>query len=314
MPTYLVTGATSGLGLQAALRLADTADVQLILPVRDVARGEALRRQLEAAGRHIEISTPLLDLASLKSVAAFLDASRGEMPLLDGVLLNAGMQSGTALAFTEDGFESSFAVNHLANYLRMKGLLDRLASRCVVVWTASGTHDPKETAARMSGYRGAQYTTVSRLAAGDYGAKNSAAQACRDAYATSKLCDIVSARIFAQHHPQAASFYAFDPGLMPGTGLARDFPRVGQWVWHHVMTRLSAVLPGTSTTSRSAALLVDVLTGRLTGSYNGAYLDYTGRQIEPAAPATERWVAEDLRSGSEDLLRPFVRNQTSGGK
>jgi NAD(P)-dependent dehydrogenase (short-subunit alcohol dehydrogenase family) len=304
MPTYLVTGATSGLGHQVALRLASEADNLLILPVREVARGAALRRQLEAPGK-APILTPLLDLASLESVAAFVAAS-GEKPALDGVLLNAGVQSGIRLGFTQDGYETTFAVNHLSHYFLMKGLLGQLNARSVVVWTASGTHDPKEMSARISGYRGAQYTSVAKLAAGDYGAKTSVSQACRDAYATSKLCDIVSARIFAQQYPQTATFYAFDPGLMPGTGLARDFPRAGQWVWHHVMTRLSSIIPGTSTTTRSAGLLVDLLTRRLSGSYNGAYFNYTGRQLEPAPPAAESWVAEDLATGSERLLRPFV--------
>jgi NAD(P)-dependent dehydrogenase (short-subunit alcohol dehydrogenase family) len=301
MPTYLITGATSGLGLQVALRLARQGGHHLILPVRDAARGDALRRQLDVVGR-VLVATPALDLASLPSVAGFLQAS-AEMPVLSGVLLNAGMQSGTRLGFTADGIEATFAVNHLAHYLLLEGLLGRLAPGSTVVWTASGTHDPKETAARMSGYRGARYSSVAQLAAGDYGTQTSGSQACRDAYATSKLCNIVSARIFAGRHPQAASFHSFDPGLMPGTGLARDMPPVAQWVWHHVMPRLSALMPGTSTPARSAELLTDLLTGRLRGTYNGAYFRYLGRQVEPASPATESWVAEDLAAGSERLLQ-----------
>ena len=42
--TYLITGATSGLGLQVALRLARKGGHQLILPVRNIARGVALRQ------------------------------------------------------------------------------------------------------------------------------------------------------------------------------------------------------------------------------------------------------------------------------
>ena len=142
---------------------------------------------------------------------------------------------------------------------------------------------------------------------GDYGENVAAAQACLDAYATSKLCDIVSARIFAQRYPQVA-FFSFDPGLMAGTGLARNHPRVAQWVWRNVLPGLSPILPGTSTPAKSAALLTKLLTAQLRGSHNGAYFRYTGKQAEPASPATDNWVAEELRAGSEKLLLSFLRS------
>lgn len=305
MPTYIITGATTGLGHQAALRLASDSGNALILPVRSSSRGEALKKQLAAAGR-ARVSTPALDLASLRSVAGFLKA-RDQLPPVDGVLLNAGTQSGARLGFTVDGFESTFAVNHLAHHLLLKGLLERLAPGSKVVWTTSGTHDPTEPAARMFGYRGARYSNVDQIAAGDYGQDTSGSQACRDAYATSKLCNIVSARIFAERHPGTATFHSFDPGLMPGTELARDMPRMAQWAWHHVMPRLATVMPGTSTPAKSARLLVDLVTGRLGGGNNGAYFRYTGRQAEPAPPATETWVANDLAAGSDRLLQAFSR-------
>ena len=312
MSTYLITGATSGLGLQVALRLAGENNNRLILPVRDHARGEALRQRLGAAG-NVQVSTPLLDLASLKSVTAFLNAfNNSDAPTLDRVLLNAGAQSANRIEFTEDGYEMTFAVNHLANYLLMRGLLGRLASGAIVGWTASGTHDPKEASGRLFGFRGAQYSDVTQLAMGDYGENVAVTQACRDAYATSKFCEIVSARIFAQRYPQAARFFSFDPGLMPGTGLAREQPRAVQWVWNNLLPPLAFILPGTSTPARSGALLTDLLTDHVRGRYNGAYFNYTGKQIELASPATESWVAADLEAGSEKLLLPFLQRINLG--
>lgn len=304
MPTYLITGATSGLGLQAALRLARQGGNRLILPVRDPRRGEAIRRELELA-EQVRVSVPQLDLASLKNVAAFLKGLADEV-FLDGVLLNAGVQSADRIEFTEDGYETTFAVNHLANYFMMQALLRYLRPRAIVVWTASGTHDPKETSARLFGFRGARYSSVAKLSQGDFGSDVAVAQACRDAYATSKFCDIVSARIFAQRYPDAATFYSFDPGLMPGTGLARKQPRAVQWAWSNLLPRFRAILPGTSTPFRSSEPLVNLLTARLHGSYNGAYFNYTGKQVEPAPPANEPWVAEDLATSSDKLLLPFA--------
>lgn len=305
MASYLITGATSGLGLQAALHLTRRGGADLIAPVRDSGRGAALRQALAAAGT-VRVTTPIMDLASLHSVADFLD-TRDQLPALDGVLLNAGVQSGTRLAFSAEGYETTFALNHLAHHLLLQGLLASLAPQSIVVWTASGTHDPRELSARLSGYRGAQYTSLAQVAAGDYGTSTSAAQACRDAYATSKLCNIVSARLFADTHGQRAMFYAFDPGLMPGTGLARDFPRAAQWVWNTVLPRLAAVMPGTSTPQRSARLLTAILTGELRGRGNGAYFNYSGKQVEPAVAATDGRIQRDLAEGSARLLQAFQR-------
>ena len=308
MKTYLVTGATSGLGLQIALMLAQTGDARLILPVRDAARGEQLRRDAMAAGA-IQVDTPSMDLASLKSVADYLGTlSPGHVPRLDGVLLNAGMQAANQLAFTRDGYETSFAVNHLAHYLLMDGLLPHLADGARVGWTASGTHDPKEASARMAGFRGARYTSAARLAQGDYGADTSPAQACKGAYATPKFCEVVAARLFAERLPDAAFFFSFDPGLMPGTGLARQHGRLGQFVWRHVMTRLARFMPGTSTTQRSAGIAVDLLLGRLGSDENGAYFNYTGGAVEPAPMTRDPRIAADLRQESDAMLRRFMRN------
>lgn len=306
--TYLITGATSGVGLQVALRLARKGGHQLILPVRNVARGVALRQEVRSAGaRHV--LTPTMDLSSLQSVAEFVNTFYdGFGAKLDGILLNAGVQSADRIEFTADGFETTFAVNHLAHFLLLKGLLGRLAEQAFVGWTASGVHDPKETAARFFGFRGAQYTTAAQLARGDFAKDVAATQACRDAYATSKLCNIVSARAFAQRYPRAATFFSFDPGFMPGTGLARKHGKAAQWAWRNVLPRVAPLLPGASNTRKSSAVVTELLTGRLRATYNGAYFNYTGNQLEPAAPAAERWVSDDLIGTSDSLVAPFALN------
>ncbi|MBW7833963.1 MAG: SDR family NAD(P)-dependent oxidoreductase [Simplicispira suum] len=312
MPSYLITGASSGLGLQVAMRLARPGAHRLVLPVRSATRARELVQALDAPPG-TTVLTPLVDLSSLQSVAGLLhDPAVTGGPLFDGVLFNAGVQAAGTLDRTVDGHESSFAVNHLAHHLLLRGLLagsaPRLAADAIVGWTASGTHDPAETSARLSGFRGAQYASAAQVARGDYG--TTAAQACRDAYATSKLCNIVSAQAMAQALAKGdvngPHFFSFDPGLMPGTGLARRHPAAAQWVWRHVLPRLAALLPGTSTPAKSAAILADLLTGRLRSPDNGAYFNYTGRQVPPAAPALESWVARDLMTTSDAMTARFA--------
>lgn len=305
MATYLITGATSGLGRQVAFRLARMGGHRLVIPARDSSKAERLRKELLALGAS-DVSTPALDLSSLKSVSNFVERFRRDaMYQLDGVLLNAGRQSARRLVRTVDGIESTFAVNHLAHYLMIKGLMRCLSAHATVGWTASGTHDPAEKSAKLSGFRGARYTTATRIAEGSYD-DASDEQACKDAYATSKLCNIVTARAFGNNTGTTRNYFSFDPGLMPGTGLAREQGAVLLWVWKNVLPRLTSVLPGTSSTVQSSAVLADLLLGKTRGSHNGAYFNYTGKQLEPASPAREQWLAEDLLQGSEQLLAGFI--------
>lgn len=121
--------------------------------------------------------------------------------------------------------------------------------------------------------------------------------------ATSKRCNIVTARAFARTGSVTRTYFAFDPGLMPGTGLAREQGPLMQWIWKTVLPRLASLLPGTSSTERSSAVLTDLLLGI---SHNGAYFNYTGKQLEPAHPAQEKRVEEDLLSTSNQLDARFV--------
>jgi hypothetical protein len=77
-------------------------------------------------------------------------------------------------------------------------------------------------------------------------------------------------------------------------------------VWNHILPQLSRLLPGASSTDRSSALLVDLLLGHTRGSHNGAYFNYTGKQLEPAHPAKEQWLADDLLQGSDRLLAAWL--------
>ena len=111
----VMTGATAGFGLFAASRMAD-AGHNLVVGARSPDTPPA-----ELAGR---ASFLPLDLDSLTSVRAFVEAL-GPQPV-DRLVLNAGLQSSRP-AVSADGFERTFAVNHLAHFL----LLDLLVVQAV---------------------------------------------------------------------------------------------------------------------------------------------------------------------------------------
>jgi NAD(P)-dependent dehydrogenase (short-subunit alcohol dehydrogenase family) len=73
----VVTGASSGLGLGLATRLA-AAGAEVLLPVRDEAKGEAALSRIRAEVPGADVSLRELDLASLKSVGALGDTLNAE--------------------------------------------------------------------------------------------------------------------------------------------------------------------------------------------------------------------------------------------
>lgn len=125
-PTYLITGATDGIGKATALALAERG-ARVILHARNPAKLEATLGQLRAASGNESLYGVLADFASLEQVAALGQRVRTDFPGLNVLINNAGLltdhwQPGA------DGFEMTFAVNYLAPFLLTQSLLDTLRS------------------------------------------------------------------------------------------------------------------------------------------------------------------------------------------
>lgn len=287
----LITGASSGLGLALAQRLSTQPDLHLVLPVRNAQRGE----QLRAALPHASLSTPLLDLAHLENVRSFDPHVKAP---LDAVMFNAGVQSADAVIRTADDLEQSFAVNHLAHHMLLRALEPLLKADAIVGWTASGTHDPQERMASRFGFTGAHYLEPKALAHGQYASAPDAAQINRDAYATSKGLNVLSARHFAAREKGKRRYFSYDPGLMAGTGLAREQGAMLNLVWKHVLPLVTKMFKGTSTPQGSAQLLARILLGQQVLP-NGAYVDFCGTQNSPHLPSQEAAYTERLIAFSD---------------
>lgn len=117
----VVTGATSGIGYEAALVLAG-AGAEVVLAVRDTVRGEACAARIRNAHPRARVRVHALDLASLASVRAFAAQAHGSIPRIDILLNNAGLGLQRARAVTVDGFERQFGTNHLGHFA-LTGLL-----------------------------------------------------------------------------------------------------------------------------------------------------------------------------------------------
>ncbi len=221
----VMTGGTKGLGRVAAERVAThardrgTASNALVMGARDLA-------SVPAGWAAIP-----LDLASLASVRAFV-AALPEGPI-GRLILNAGGQRPDIAARSVDGFEATFAANHLSHHLLLRLLMPRLASGARIVITSSGTHDPRE----KTGVPPPRHADARRLAfpEQDPAVDKSPLVAGMRAYSASKLANLMTALHLAQS-PRARAgdwkVFAYDPGLTPGTGLARSQPwAVRALVW-----------------------------------------------------------------------------------
>lgn len=122
--TVVVTGATSGIGLATALELARKG-ADLILLGRDSGRLEAAVDRVKAAHGPGTVAGMLCDLGRLAEVRALAGELLSRCSRLHALVNNAG-QSSFQRRVTADGFEQTFAVNHLAPYLLTRLLLDRL--------------------------------------------------------------------------------------------------------------------------------------------------------------------------------------------
>jgi len=169
-----------------------------------------------------------LDLASLASVRGFIDNSRaGVLPPIQAVICNAGVQMVSGVQSTADGHEMTFGVNHLGHFALVCGLLDTFHAPARIVVVSSGTHDP----ARFTGMPHPRYTSGAALARppGDLTAEEG-----RRRYTTSKLCNLLFCYELDRrldHGAQGMTVNAFDPGLMPGSGLGRDYSPLQRFAW-----------------------------------------------------------------------------------
>ena len=210
--TAIITGSTTGLGLETARQFLALGISTVILAVRNTAKGEEVKTSLLAGARSstAEVRVMHLDLADPNSVVRFAARVRAEVPRLDILVLNAGM------GFTEkfqldvaNDHEVITQVNFIADVLLFFELLPLLesgpgASR--VTWVGSKMY-------RTSGLRGGKSESLQPSVLGWF--DNPANFSKNGRYADTKL---LAAAFFFKLAPRIAStkvvFNQMDPGMV----------------------------------------------------------------------------------------------------
>jgi NAD(P)-dependent dehydrogenase (short-subunit alcohol dehydrogenase family) len=136
--TAVVTGASAGLGLQAARVLA-ARGVHVILACRSLDKASHVADQMAMESPRASTSVVRLDLASQRCVRSAAEEIRARFAQVDLLINNAGVME-VPYERTEDGFELTLATNHLGPFTLTGLLLDRLAAGGRIVTVSSIGH------------------------------------------------------------------------------------------------------------------------------------------------------------------------------
>lgn len=277
--TIILTGPTRGLGLAAARALLQRSpSATLVLAGRNKLELSRLADRLKRWRTRASIIPLALDLQSQASVRDFAATFR-ELNLgpLTALILSAGLQFSEGGAIGECGADLTFTNNHLGHFLLANLLAGDMAPEGRIIFVSSGTHDPANRTGIPAPLIRRAVDAAYPAQAGNNDPPNVAGPR---AYSTSKLCNILCAyeldRRVQLCGRSGPSIIAFDPGLMPGTGLARTYPAPLRLIWSLVLPRLIPLLrltmgPNVNSTAESgdnlARLAVDPAVEGWTGVY-----------------------------------------------
>ena len=243
----VVTGATSGIGLETARGLA-AAGARVVLAVRSQERAEAACADIRQTCPGAELEVQILDLADLSTVRHAGRSLRDRHPEVRLLVNNAGVFEGERRE-TVDGFERTFGVNHLGPFLFTELLRPSLVQGPVsrVVTVSSEAHRGSEG-----------------LAFDDLHCRERRYSGMR-AYADSKLANLLFTRSLSKRSdPGRLVAHAVHPGVV-STGLVReDAPwwlRAGMPLLRHFMRTPAQ---GAAT---SLHVALDARCGEMTGGY-----------------------------------------------
>ncbi|KAI1123100.1 hypothetical protein F5Y10DRAFT_252508 [Nemania abortiva] len=239
----VVTGGTANLGYYTSLNLAKDHPDQLIIIASRSDSNNAAETINKTLKQDNAIYLPL-DLSDTGNVRAFAkrweSGSKQPLPPIEALVLNAGLQFPGALSTTAEGVEKTFAIAHVGHALLFHLLCPYLVTGARVVVTSSGTHDPEQ----KSGLPDANYTTAEELA---HPPPSMIDVPGRLRYSTAKLCNVLWAyalvRKLSERAPERQiSVNVIDPGIMPGTGLAREGTWIERFLWNTVFPRIIGLI------------------------------------------------------------------------
>lgn len=269
---YIITGPTSGIGYATALELAKHGTVVLV--GRNPDKLKQLEKTISNKGQKaISVICDISDITSVNRAAEQLAALR--LPYA-GLLNNAGIMPSEA-GKNAQGWDLTYATNHLGAFALTEKMIPYLPDGANVVFIASAIEDPERRPAKIMGMKGGRYISAEASARGVWetgGAKMKGV----DAYATSKQCILAAAMAFARETPRL-HFNAVEPGITRGTKLGSGtVPPVVHAIFGWLMSVIPPFSRYSSTPEKSARVIAGVLTD--TSGKTGVYFDEKGHPMQ----------------------------------
>ncbi|WP_285579329.1 SDR family NAD(P)-dependent oxidoreductase [Herbidospora sp. NBRC 101105] len=290
--TVLITGPTRNLGRHAVLAMARRPAGRrpdLLLVGRAGPDLTAVADEARAHGAVVhEIGCDLSRLADVRAAAATVRAllTAGAVRPLRALVANAGAMSADTRRASSDGYEMTFAVNHLAHAQLIGDLLGSFTTPARVVLLGSNTYHANFWR-RLLGVPEAEWADPVELARPAAGERAPGMTASGVAYSNAKLAILYYAHELQRRVGDGINVSVFEPGWMPGTALGRGAPRA-----FRVMSRVLGRVPGVSTPRRSGPLLAALaLDDRWAHLREGAFVVKTRpAEVRPVAcdPGRER--------------------------
>ena len=308
MKTVIITGGNSGLGYYCAQQIARHSDWQIILACRDREKASQAVTKLCQASNSQQIEAMNLDLADLVSVKTFAAKfKQKDLPPLKALVCNAGVQFIQRQTYTKDGFDMTFGVNHLGHFLLTNLLLEEFVKPARIIFVSSDTHDSSKTTGMPAPY----FRDLQLMAYPDRDPAlkgKSIGEIGRSAYTTSKLCNVLCAYELSRRlndndaETPSITVNVFNPGLMPGSGLASDYTPTAKFVWNNILPILCRFIPNINTMENAgkalARLVLDNDLAGITGKYFSGF-----EMINSSKESYDLSKAKELWEKSEQLVK-----------
>ncbi|NQV07187.1 SDR family NAD(P)-dependent oxidoreductase [bacterium] len=246
--TALVTGATSGLGLEAAAQLADLGPSRVIITGRTGAKVEAARDQLAARTGKDVFETLVLDnddLATVEKAVAHLESSGTS---IDRLILNAGIAPTKEILMTVDGLEATVSSSLIGHHVFTMGLLRfgllSDGARIVIAGSEAARGDvPTFNTVDMHAMATNHFDGDLEAAVdAQIHMAPPATYKPGDVYATAKMFVAWWSAELARRLPAGTTVNTVSPGSTPGTDAARNAP----FFMRRLLMPIFKLMPGMS--------------------------------------------------------------------
>jgi NAD(P)-dependent dehydrogenase (short-subunit alcohol dehydrogenase family) len=222
-------------------------------------------------GHSVPIVCDLSDIPCVRRAAA--NILKLHVPIA-GLVNNAGIHQIRATK-NPQGWDMTFATNHLGPFVLTEALVPHLPDGANVVFVASGVEDPARKLATAAGFRGGRYISAEASARGEWKPGGSKMPGS-DAYATSKQCNLATVPEFARENSRLR-FNAVEPGFNPGTGLGREANVFARFLLKYVLTLFAPFIKYWSTPKRAARVITKALMNE--SGETGVYYDERGHPM-----------------------------------